>query len=363
MIRTYSSFCTYFLVGFILVLASCDSSSPTLPTMEEEEMIPTPTEPTTPITDQSTIAFYNVENLFDTEDDPENSGDNEFLPSSSKAWTPERYEKKLNNIAAVVQGLNFPILLGLSEVENKKVLEDLINTTSLQDQSYEIVHKESPDHRGIDVALLYQAGEFTVKDWSTYEVTIDDPSIANYTTREILQVSGEWNNTSLYILVNHWPSRSGGQAQTEFRRITVAERLAGIVKDIQEAEPAAKIIIMGDFNDEPTDKSLSEVLNVQLNKDPLMDQFLYNCTSNLDEQNEGSYNYQGNWQMLDQIIVSGNLLDKSNTPFVENFQVYKADDLFFTHPEYGLTPDRTYGGDTYYGGYSDHLPVFVEVGN
>jgi len=344
-------------------LGSCDSSSPTIPTMEEEEeeMIPTPTSPANPVTDQSTIAFYNVENLFDTEDDPNNPRDNEFLPSASKAWTQERYEHKLANIGNVLKGINFPVLVGLSEVENRKVLEDLTEIEALDGLGYQIVHEDSPDHRGIDVALLYQASEFVVEDWETYSVSIDDPSIANFTTRDILLVKGSYQENSLYVLVNHWPSRSGGVAQTEFRRITVAEKLVDVVTEIQAADATARIIIMGDFNDEPTNKSIAEVLNAKTDKTPLEDQGLYNCTSALDDEGEGSYNYQGNWQMLDQIIVSGSLLSQNKSPYVENFQVYQSESLLFNHPEYGLSPDRTYGGDNYYGGYSDHLPVFVEI--
>lgn len=353
---------TYFFLGVLVFLISCDSSSPTLPTMEEEEMPTTPT-PTTPdpITDKSTVAFYNVENLFDTEDDPNNPRDNEFLPSASKAWTQERYVEKLNNIGSVLKGINYPILIGLSEVENRKVLEDLISIDILSDQAYQIVHEDSPDYRGIDVALLYQSDEFAVENWESFEVSINDPTIDNFTTRDILQVKGTWKNTPLYVLINHWPSRSGGVAQTEFRRVTVAEKLKEIITNIQQEDAAARIIIMGDFNDEPTNKSIQEILPAQVNKTPLEAQLLYNCTSELDDRGEGSYNYQGNWQMLDQIIVSGSLLDKNASPFVENFQVYKADDLLFNHPEYGVSPDRTYGGDNYYGGYSDHLPVFVEI--
>lgn len=364
MIKNSSAIYPIFLLCMLFVLGSCDSSSPTVPSMEEEEEIipsPTPSTPQNPVTNQSTIAFYNVENLFDTEDDPNNAGDNEFLPSAAKAWTQERYEHKLTNIGNVLQGINFPFLVGLSEVENRKVLEDLTAIEALEDQGYQIVHEESPDHRGIDVALLYQADEFVVEEWETFSVTIDDPNIADFTTRDILLVTGKYQENRLHVLVNHWPSRSGGVAQTEFRRITVAERLVAIIKDIQSQDASARIIVMGDFNDEPTNKSIADVLNVKTEKTPLAEHLLYNCTSELADEGEGSYNYQGNWQMLDQIIVSGSLLNKETRPFVENFQVYQSESLLFTHPEYGLSPDRTYGGDNYFGGFSDHLPVFVEI--
>jgi len=362
MTTTFSSTCKWFLLGILVIFYNCDSSSPTLPTpVEEEEMPTTPSTTISPTTDKSTIAFYNVENLFDTVDDPSNASDDEFLPSSSKAWSTHRYGHKLNNIGKVIQGMNYPILLGLAEVENRRVLEDLVNNERLNDQSYQIVHEDSPDHRGIDVALLYQSDQFEVEEWTTHSVEIDDPNINNFTTRDILRVKGILMNTTTYLFINHWPSRSGGTNQTEFRRITVATRLNELVETTLATDPSAHIIIMGDFNDEPTNKSISEVLGVQTDRSNLESAQLYNCTSPLDINGEGSYNYQGNWQMLDQIIVSTNLLESNSGYRIDNFQIYKAEDMLFTHAEYGLSPDRTYGGDNYYGGYSDHLPIFVEV--
>jgi len=332
--------------------------------MEEEEVeTPTPTPPvTTTPPSSSTIAFYNVENLFDTVDDPQNGGDDEFLPTAEKAWTMDRYEHKLNNIGLVMKGMGYPIIMGVSEVENKKVLEDLAQIDSLKPYSYKVVHEESPDHRGIDVALLYQPAHFQVLETATYEVSIDDPVIQNYTTREILMVKGLVNQQPLYIFVNHWPSRSGGEAQSEFRRLTVAEVLKEKINELQTADPTAQIIIMGDFNDEPTNNSVQQVLGAKIANDtPPSPNSLYNSTTTLTEQGAGSYNYQGNWQMIDQIITTGNLLNADNPVHVTNFQVYKDDMLLFTHPDYGPTPDRTYGGDNYYGGFSDHLAVFVEL--
>ena len=350
-----------FLV-FLLIITSCDSTSPLTPTVEEEEVeIPTPPVTTTP-TSNSTIAFYNVENLFDTVDDPQNDGDNEFLPTAPKAWTMDRYEHKLNNIGLVMKGMGYPIIMGVSEVENKKVLEDLAKIESLKDYSYQVVHEESPDHRGIDVALLYQPEFFQVLETATYEVTIDDPQIQNYTTREILMVKGMVGNETLYVFVNHWPSRSGGEAKSEFRRITVAEVLKEKIEELQTMDSAAQVIIMGDFNDEPTNKSVQQVLGAKISKETTTTpNVLYNCTTSLTAQGAGSYNYQGNWQMIDQIITTGNLSSTDNAIQVTNFQVYKDDMLLFTHPDYGPTPDRTYGGDNYYGGFSDHLAIYVEL--
>ena len=371
MIKKNNSLSLFFVCLLSLHLCtSCGDTDPINPPVEEEEIMEpttpttsTPTTPsTTPITSNATIAFYNVENLFDTIDDPENSGDNEFLPSANKAWTQDRYAHKLNNIGAVLQGMNYPIVVGLSEVENEQVIADLAKVNALADQEYAYIHEQSPDHRGIDVGLMYRPEFFSVLEWATYQVDIDDPNVTNYTTRDILMVKGLINEEEIYVFVNHWPSRSGGTEASEFRRVFVATELRKAVADIQEADPTAKILIMGDLNDEPTNTSVKDVLGAKTEKgDPIEISSLYNCTSSLDAQGEGSYNYQGNWQMIDQIISSGNLLQTENKLSITNFQVYKDPSLLFNHPTNGPTPDRTYGGDEYYGGYSDHLPVFVEV--
>ena len=352
------------LVSFLTV--GCDTTSPLTPSVEEEEVeveIPTPTPPVTSTPPSShTIAFYNVENLFDTLDDAQNDGDDEFLPSAKKSWTPDRYAHKLNNIGLVMQGMDYPIIMGVSEVENKKVLEDLAQIDLLKEYGYQVIHEESPDHRGRDVALLYQSEFFQVIETATYEVKIEDPQIQNFTTREILMVKGLVDNEPLYVFVNHWPSRSGGAANTEFRRITVAEVLKEKIDDLQTTDPNAQIIIMGDFNDEPTNKSIQEVLQANSSKeDPTMSNLLYNCTTTLAAQGVGSFNFRGEWQMIDQIITTGNLTNTDNAVQVTNFQVYMDDMLLFTHPEYGPSPDRTYGGDNYFGGFSDHLAIYAEL--
>ncbi len=357
------------LVLFLLAicLVNCDDTDPINPPVTEEEITPNPTpSPTTPETDpvtsQQTIAFYNVENLFDTVDDPENGGDNEFLPTATKQWTLERYNHKLNNIAKVIKGMNYPIVMGLCEVENEKVVEDLTKVELLSDYQYAVVHEQSPDHRGIDVALIYQPSAFELLEWKTYQVDIPDEQIANFTTRDILLVKGKIAETVVHIFVNHWPSRSGGEAATESRRTFVAAVLRTAIDDLLESEPNAKIIVMGDLNDEPTNMSVAEVLQAKTTKEgSIIATDLYNCTSDLDKAGEGSYNFRGDWQMIDQIISTGNLLDTNFPLSITNFQVYKEGALLFNHPDNGLTPDRTYGGDTYFGGYSDHLPVYLEV--
>ncbi len=354
---------SFFLIAICLV--NCNETDPLNPPVTEEEIMPPPTPPTPdpdPLPIQSTIAFYNVENLFDTVDDPENDGDNEFLPSAAKQWTIERYNHKLNNIAKVIKGMDYPIVMGLCEVENKQVVVDITQVNLLEDVHYEVVHEQSPDHRGIDVALIYQPAVFELLEWKTYQVDIPDAQIANFTTRDILLVKGQISETIVYIFVNHWPSRSGGEAATESRRIFVAGALRKAIEDVQDSDPDANIIIMGDLNDEPTNKSVTEVLQVNTSKNAsIITTDLYNCSSELDEAGEGSFNFRGDWQMIDQIMASGNLLASDAPISIFNFQVYNDEELLFNHPDNGLSPDRTYGGDIYFGGFSDHLPVYLEV--
>ena len=211
-----------------------------------------------------TIAFYNVENLFDTINDP-NTKDDDFTPNGQKNWTSERYEKKFLNISKVLSSINpdeIPDLIGLVEIENKTVLEDLINTQALINNKYEIIHEESPDMRGIDVGLIYNPSEF--KYLSHKKIPIN---IKGYKVRDILYTKGIINTSdSLHIFVNHWKSRSGGQEKTEPNRIVCAQTLRNEIDSILQLNCNAKILILGDLNDEPKNKSIFEVLKAD-NKD------------------------------------------------------------------------------------------------
>ncbi len=341
-------------ISILLLLAfltSCEKETPVI-------INPSPTEEAT---EGLYIGFYNLENLFDTQDDPANPNDEEFTPTGPKNWTAERYQHKLANIGKVMEGMDFPFLFGVCEVENKIVLQDLTQSVRLKDKNYHFVHEDSPDFRGIDVALLYQTDVFQVRSWETIPVIIP-PSISPHaSTRDILKVAGTFNNIDIYIYINHWPSRSGGIEETEGKRLFAARILKEKIDQLLKNEPAANVLIMGDFNDEPDNKSLKEVLNVQIEKKQAMDNQLYNCTMAAMNQGKGSYNFRGDWQMIDQIIASGHFIDPNRPVYISSFDIYRDNMLLFNHPEYGLSPDRTYGGDVYYGGFSDHLPVFVEI--
>ncbi|MBE0676615.1 MAG: hypothetical protein IH591_18315 [Bacteroidales bacterium] len=311
-----------------------------------------------------TVAFYNVENLFDTNDD-EGTGDDEYLPGSAKQWDEKRFGKKVKDIAETLGSLNkteLPGIIGLAEVENRNVLDRLVDESPLKRGKYGIVHSDSPDERGIDVALLYRPDEFTMLESRTISVVFS--FLPEDKTRDILYVKGVMDDGLTYhIYVNHWPSRSGTERESEMRRFSAAAALRKDIDNILNFENDARIIIMGDFNDEPTNRSLMQVLNATNKRRNYNYRDLFNMMYDAhNEGTSGSIAWRGNWQMFDQIIVSFSILSENegyHTGY-ESGQVYSSDEILFTDPETGFRgPNRTYGGDTYYGGVSDHLPIFV----
>ena len=311
-----------------------------------------------------TVASYNVENLFDLEDNPETE-DEEFTPASAKAWDLKKYEKKLDDLAAVISAIDqdgLPEIIGLCEVENKKVLEDLTQTRALRRGHYGMVHYESPDTRGIDNALLYRMQDFRVI--SSRAIPVNFPIDPTETTRDILYVKGTTReHEPLHFFVNHWSSRYGGEKETEPKRISCALVLRREVDAVLNKDPGAKIIIMGDFNDEPTSRSVFEILMANNKRKNAGDRELYNLMYDKHNmQGEGSYSYRGRWNMLDQIIVSQSVI---NSPVglhcdYASGHILKKDFMLYLNAETRqYVPNRTYGGPSYYGGISDHLPVYV----
>ncbi len=307
------------------------------------------------------LGFYNVENLFDLEDNPK-KGDEAFTPTGKQKWNEERYRKKLNDLSKVIRAMGSPTLLGLCEVENKKVLEDLKNTTYLKSYNYGIVHEESPDFRGIDVAFLYQKEYFKLVNSEIIRINFPKEIVENYTTRDVLYVEGKLKGKNIHIFINHWPSRRGGLKESQPKRVYVAEQVKKKVDQILKADDDANILLTGDFNDEPTNKSIAEVLGA---KAPIVneaqEEHLYNLMLPSDKEGEGTYNYRGNWNMLDQIIVSESLLEGEEGIKAQNPQIFKRGWMIYKHDRFGETPNRTYGGPNYYGGFSDHFPVLVEL--
>jgi predicted extracellular nuclease len=311
------------------------------------------------------IAFYNVENLFDTLNDP-NTWDDDFTPDGKLEYTKKRYENKLTHLSEVLSSINkneLPAIIGLCEIENRSVLEDLIDQEKLKKGKYGIVQTDSPDARGIDCALLYQKSAF--KPLNQNFIGIHFPSEPNFKTRDILHVQGVLAaKDTLDIFVNHWPSRRGGMEESEKYRVFVAEQLKMALTQVQKKNPDAKIIIMGDFNDEPTNKSAEEILGATNKKDSSNPEELYNLMYDLKMDGKGSYNYQGNWNMLDNLIVSNSLLTNTKGLHTNHDagKIFTEEWFCYQNPNGIYVPSRSYSGPKYYGGYSDHFPVYFQIG-
>ncbi|MFP4844447.1 endonuclease/exonuclease/phosphatase family protein [Winogradskyella sp. PE311] len=303
-----------------------------------------------------TLAFYNIENLFDLENDPL-TNDDDFLPTSRKRWTPKRYENKLRKLGDVISKIGktnseiAPILVGLAEVENKKVLTDLVNSQHLLDETYSYIHYDSSDERGIDVALLYKPEFFKVESSETFSVYLQNKEGEQDYTRDILLVKGKLNGEILHVLVNHWSSRREGEKETEFKRLAAAKKANSLIAKLKIENPDAKIIVMGDFNDNPNNNS---VKLIETNSN------LYNPFKTIWSQDKGSLNHNFEWNLFDQILFSTNFLnsDKSALTFDEA-DVFNSKFLTQYHGKYEGQPFRTYVGKKYKGGYSDHFPIYV----
>jgi len=311
------------------------------------------------------VLFYNVENLFDTSDDSLKR-DEEFLPDGARHWSAKKYTKKINHLYKTILASGEwepPALVGLCEVENEKVLNRLVYTSPLSKLEYRSVHYESPDFRGIDVALLYRNDIFHPVFSKPISIYFEGhPEIK---TRDILYVKGvfPFNNDTLHIFVNHWPSRRGGQLESEYKRKKVASVLRKEVDSLFNVEQDPSILIMGDFNDKPENISIMRVLNAKSLRDTLVPSEIYNLAETA-ENRSGSYKYQGIWQQLDQIIVSGGLLNENSSLYVDpdSFTVLRSSFLLIEDEKYlGNKPFSTFHGFKYKGGFSDHLPLKVRL--
>ncbi len=310
------------------------------------------------------VTFYNVENLFDTTDDPE-VRDEEFTPEGDKKWTEERYTIKLDKLSRVLSASvedGLPEVIGLCEVENRGVVEDLMKTGKLKKGKYSIVHQDSPDGRGIDVALAYRKKALKVIDFKAH--TVDLPGENARPTRDILHVRTiVAKKDTVHFFINHWPSRYGGEEKSRPKRIQAAEVLREVVDELLEKQPRAKLVIMGDFNDYPDNVSIQETLDAQEAGKTSKPTSLVNLAASIKGE-QGSYNYRGNWGMLDQIIVSQSLVSEGSSGMrctSGSLRIVKEEWMLYTDPKSGAQkPNRTYGGNNYYGGFSDHLPVVVD---
>lgn len=306
-----------------------------------------------------TIAFYNVENLFDIEDDPK-TFDEDFTPTGKLKWTQERYEDKIKKLAKVITSIgdkDGAEIIGFCEIENEKVLQDLINNPLLKKQGYKYVHYDSPDERGIDVALLYKSSVFEVTFSKNYEAKLDKDK-----TRDILLVSGKLDGEEVHFVVNHWSSRGEGEEKSEPKRMVSALVARKIVDDLEAKNPNAKVLLMGDFNDEPFNESITKGLQA-IDKPTLQGKQLFNTLAFLEKQGRGTYNFKGDWNMLDQIIITKGFLSVKKTKgwiYVQG-DIYEPDYLKEMTGKYKGNPFRTYVGTKYLGGTSDHFPIYVHL--
>lgn len=304
--------------------------------------------------DSYSFAFYNVENLFDTQNDPATL-DDDFTENSEKEWTEKRLHKKLKKLGKAISRIGHekigfpPVIVGLAEVENRDVLEALLNTKHLEQKDYGIVHHESPDERGIDNALLYRKKYFKLEQSHSHTVYVTNEQGERDFTRDILQVTGQLLEYKVHILVNHWPSRRQGTEETAFKRLKAAEKNVEIMESIRSNEPDARFIVMGDFNDDPQSPSLQK----------LKKHGLYNPMEPLLTNDEGSLSHQMTWHLFDQILVSHNFLKLHDNPFqFDTAVIYHPRELQEYSGKYKGTPYRTYVGKKYLGGISDHFPVY-----
>lgn len=311
------------------------------------------------------VAFYNLENLFDTINDP-NKNDEEFLPEGSNRWTSQKYAEKLSNMATVITQIGDeyikggPVCLGVSEVENIVALTDLANEPKMKASGYVPLLIEGPDRRGVDVGFLYRKDFFTLISATSIPLVLADHP--EFKTRDQLLVKGILLGDTIHIMVNHWPSRYGGEKRSAPMRAAAAKLTRSTTDSIMNVNPNAKIIIMGDLNDNPTNASVFKILNASGDKKTAMDiTGLFNPMYNMFKvQGIGSNAYRDSWSLFDQIIVSKGLLgdDKSSLKMFKTL-IFNRNFLKQVEGSFAGYPYRTFVGGQYQGGYSDHFPAYM----
>lgn len=311
------------------------------------------------------IAFYNVENLFDTKNDSL-IFDDERTPDGKYHWTNLRYERKIEHISKVLSKIGSdvtktsPDIIGLCEVENLAVIKDVIHHKNLNDKGYGIVHFDSPDRRGIDVALLFKKSAFLPSSFKSHRLLLFDDLGERIYTRDQLVVGGILDNEAFYFIVNHWPSRRGGVIKSQPNRVRAALLNKRIIDSIQKLNPEAKIISMGDLNDDPRDDSLKKVLKTKEKINQLDSTSLFNPMEKLYKKGFGTLAYRDKWNLFDQFFMTPNLIAEEKSSFsFWKVGIYAPSYLKTLEGKYKGYPLRTYSGGSYTGGYSDHFPVYL----
>lgn len=311
------------------------------------------------------IGFYNLENIFDTIDDPK-TNDEEFTPSGSLGYNSAIYKDKLGKLSQVLSELGTDAspdgvaILGVAEVENRKVLEDLVAQPKLKNRNYRIVHYNSPDVRGVDVGLLYNPKYFKIIGSKSLLVPLKNADGSPYYTRDVLWVSGVLDGDTVHVFVNHWPSRRGGEEASAPSRAIAAGVAKKVIDSLMTVNQNTKVVLMGDLNDDPVSSSITEVLGAKGKQDQVQAGGLFNPWIDFYKKGIGTLAYQDSWTIFDQIILSYGFLNKEQSGYF-----YKAAHIF--NPEYMVTktgkwkgyPMRTFDGVIYNGGYSDHFPTYT----
>ncbi len=315
------------------------------------------------------VMFYNIENFFDTIRDPQ-IYDQEFTPEGPKAWNSAKYYKKLANIERVLFGIaavdkNYPAVIGVSEVENRNVLEDIVATPKLAPANYRIVHYDSPEARGVDVAFFYRPDIFKLE--GSFPVKTVVPTLPNFRTRDILTMWGKIEGEPFFFMVAHWPSRLGGKEASAFKRMAVGRQMRSIADSVLRLNPATKIVAMGDFNDDPRDESIAECLGARLKMKELKKGDFYNPFAEMHKAGLGTLAYGDAWNLFDNIVVTENLATGSSgslrlqkaagSKYYGN--IFKQHYMLQKEGQYKGYPLRTYVGNNFQGGFSDHFPVYI----
>lgn len=314
-----------------------------------------------------TIAFYNVENLYDTINDPIRNDEASPMMEASEGIRGEMYKSKLANMAKVIADIgsettnNTPAIIGVAEVENRDVLHDLLNDPALIDKDYGIVHYDSPDRRGIDVALLYQKRLFRPITTKNHELVIfDNATRERRYTRDQLLVSGQLDGDMIHIIVNHWPSRSGGEAKSRPGRIAAAKLNRRIADSLFAIDPYAKIITMGDFNDNPDNESIKTVLGTVAEREEVELKGFYNPFENMYKSGLGSNAYRDTWSLFDQVIISKSLTERDYSSYrFYNAGIFNKRYLTNKRGRWKGYPFRSFADGGFTGGYADHFPAYI----
>lgn len=316
------------------------------------------------------VVFYNLENLFDIYDDPE-THDEEFTPSGVKQWNEIKYQKKLTNMERVLFDIakiqkDYPIVIGVSEIENRTVLEDLISQPNLKGANYRICHYDSPDARGVDVAFLYRSDVFKLEGSDNIKLKVEE--LPNFRTRDLVVMWGTIEGEPFYFLVSHWPSRLGGKEASQFKRDACARQIRQIKDSLLRENPATKVIVMGDFNDDATDASIVKTMGAKGKVKELVEGDFFNPYNAMLRAGLGTLAYQDAWNLFDNICVTENLVNAKSG----ELKLIKGNKYYgniFTRPymlqqegQYKGYPLRTFVTNNFQNGFSDHFPVYIYIG-